>query len=272
MSSPRFWADLKTTDFAALDPASTVAVLPLGATEQHGPHLPLDVDRAIADGIVRAALGIIPAGTPVLVLPTQAIGYSPEHAAFEGTLTLPYEAVLASWIAIGEAVAKAGLRKLLLFNAHGGQVSLMDIAARELRGRGLVVYSCSWWNLPLGDSVTGLFPPEEHRFGVHGGDIETSLMLALDPAHVDMRQAQQFASSSQERSRKYAVLGNGSSAKLGWHIQDYNEHGAAGNAAAATAQKGRALLDAAAGQLAMLVGEISALPLATLVERSPAVR
>src|SRR3954466_9529555 len=102
MSHSRFWADLKTTDFLQLDVARTVAVLPLGATEQHGPHLPLDVDRAIADGMVGAALPRIAADVPVVVLPTQAIGYSPEHGAFDGTLTLPYEAVLATWIAIGE--------------------------------------------------------------------------------------------------------------------------------------------------------------------------
>jgi creatinine amidohydrolase len=266
MSSPRFWADLKTTDFAQLDPARTVAVLPLGATEQHGPHLPLDVDRAIVDGIVAAAMAQVPANVPVVVLPTQAIGYSPEHAAFDGTLTLPYEAVLAAWIAAGEGVARAGLRKLLLFNAHGGQVSLMDVAARELRAKGLITYHCSWWNLPLGDAVTGLFPADEHRFGVHGGEIETSLMLALRPQAVDMQRARQFASTSQERARKYAILGNGVSAKLGWHIQDYNPQGAAGNAAAATAEKGRAVLQAAGSQLAALLQEISDLPLSTLVE------
>ncbi|MEJ6021001.1 creatininase family protein [Ramlibacter sp. PS4R-6] len=265
MSLPRAWADLKTTDFPRLDATRTVAVLPLGATEQHGPHLPLDVDRAIAEGIVAAALPQVPADVPVLVLPAQAVGYSPEHAAFEGTLTLPYEAVLASWIALGEGVARAGVKKLLLFNAHGGQSSLMDIAARELRGRGLITYRCDWWNLPLGEAVTGLFSADEHRFGVHGGEIETSLMLALAPQSVDMAQAQDFASTSRDRARQFPVMGQ--SAKLGWHVQDYNPHGAAGNAKAATAEKGRALLDAASRQLALLLQEISQLPLATLAQR-----
>ena len=264
MSLPRAWADLKTTDFAQLDPARAVAVLPLGATEQHGPHLPLDVDRAIVDGIVAAALPQVPAQCPVVVLPTQSVGYSPEHAAFAGTLSLPYEAVLAGWIAHGEGAARAGLKKLLLFNAHGGHVSLMDIAARELRARGLIVYACSWWNLPLGDAVNGLFSREEHRFGVHGGEIETSLMLALRPESVAMGMAKDFPSTSQERARAYPILGNGTSAKLGWHMQDYNREGAAGNACAATAAKGHAVLDAAAAQLALLVQEISSLPLTTL--------
>src|SRR4029078_1832726 len=122
---------------------------------------------------------------------------------------------------------------------HGGQVSLLDIVARELRvSCKLIVYGCSWWNLPLGDAVNGLCSAEEHRFGVHAGQIETSLMLALAPGTVRMAQAQDFASSSRERAGRYPILGNGRSAKLGWAMQDYNPQGAAGNAAAADPGKG----------------------------------
>lgn len=264
----RFWADLATTDFAGLDAASTVAVLPLGATEQHGPHLPLAVDQCLVDGIVARTLPLLPPELRVLVLPTQQVGYSPEHAQFPGTLTLPIETVIATWVALGECVARAGVRKLLLFNAHGGQVSVMDIVARELRMRcNLIVYGCSWWNLPLGDEVNGLFPPEEHRFGVHGGDMETSLMLALAADTVRMAQARDFPSSSRERAAQYPVLGNGRSAKLGWAMQDYNPQGAAGNAAAASADKGEQVLAAAANQLGLLLQEIARLPLATVVPR-----
>jgi creatinine amidohydrolase len=271
MTTPRFWADLTTRDFAQLDPARTVAVLPLGATEQHGPHLPLAVDRILVDGIVAAALPKLPQDVPVLFLPTQAVGYSPEHAGFDGTLTVSAATLMAMWTDIGECVARAGVRKLLLLNAHGGQVSLMDIVARELRGRcRLIVYSCSWWNLPLGDAVTGLFSPEEHRFGVHAGDIETSMMLALAPQRVQMAQASDFASSSRERAQRHPVLGNGRSAKLGWHMQDYNPQGAAGNAAAATAAKGQALVEAAGAQLAVLLRELSDLSLATLANEPDA--
>ena len=162
----------------------------------------------------------------MLFLPTQQVGYSPEHSRFAGTLTLSFATVIATWIELGECVARAGVKKLLLLNSHGGQVSLMDIVARELRSRcNLIVYSCSWWNLPLGDSVNGLFSAEEHRFGVHAGEIETSMMLALRPQHVDMAQARDFKSSSQERAANYPILGNGSSAKLGWQMQDYNTAG-----------------------------------------------
>ena len=267
MSQSRFWAEWGTRDFAQLDAATTVAVLPVGATEQHGPHLPLAVDQVLVDGVVAAALPHLAQDLPVLFLPTQPVGYSPEHSRFAGTLTLSFSTVVNSWVELGECVARTGVKKMLLLNAHGGQASLMDIAARELRTRcDLIVYSASWWNLPLGDDVKGLFSAEEHRFGVHAGDIETSMMLALQPGLVKMDQARFFPSTSQQRAEKYPVLGNGTSAKLGWHMQDYNAQGAAGNAAAATVEKGRAVLQAAGLGLAALLAEISALPLSTLVD------
>jgi creatinine amidohydrolase len=145
----------------------------------------------------------------------------------------------------------------------------MDIVARDLRTEhDLIVYSANWYNLPLGDEVMGLFPAEEHRFGIHAGDVETSMMLALEEKSgikgIDMSQAQHFHSTSQDRAGKYPVLGNGTSAKLGWQMQDYNPQGAAGNAAAATVAKGHALINAAGLQLANLLKEVSDLPLSTL--------
>jgi creatinine amidohydrolase/Fe(II)-dependent formamide hydrolase-like protein len=98
-------------------------------------------------------------------------------------------------------VARAGVRKLVLFNSHGGQVSVMDIVARDLRTRcELVVFSTNWFTLPLGDAVNGLFSAQEHRFGIHAGDMETSMMLALRPEHVDMAQARDFRSTAQDRN------------------------------------------------------------------------
>ena len=142
---------------------------------------------------------------------------------------------------------------------------MMDIVARDLRtAHDLIVYSANWYSLPLGDEVTGLFPSHEHRFGIHAGDIETSMMLALREKYVDMKLARNFGSSSEERAALYPILGNGTSAKLGWQMQDYNPAGAAGNAAAATAAKGRALIDAAGLKFALMLREVSALPLSTL--------
>ena len=270
----RFWADLSTRDFSQLvltgAAARTVAVLPVAATEQHGPHLPLNVDTVLLNGIVAAALPHLAPELQVLVLPTQAVGLSPEHAGFPGTLTLKAETILRLWTDIAESVAAAGIRKLLLFKSHCGQVSVMDLVARDLRARlGLLVYSASWFNLPLrgaaGEDLNALFSADEHRFGIHGGDIETSMMLALAPAQVDMTRAENFASSAQDRAQRFELLGDGKSAKLGWQMQDYNPAGAVGDAAAATAAKGRAVVDAAGRSLAKLLAEIGQLPLSTLV-------
>ena len=266
----RFWADWTTRDFALRQSAgiiaSTIAVLPVAATEQHGPHLPLRVDTALVDGVVAAALPHIESTVPALFLPTQAIGLSPEHAAFAGTLTLKAETLIRLWSDIGESVAATGVRKLVLFNAHGGQVSAMDIVARDLRARfGMLVFSVNWYGLPLtgpqGEDLNALFDAHEHRFGIHGGDMETSMMLALDPRSVEMAHAQNFASASEQRAQDFAILGNGKSAKLGWQIQDYNPAGAVGNAAAASAEKGRALVDAAGRGLAQLLAEVHQMPL-----------
>ena len=271
--SSHFWSDLTTRQFAQLaaspNIAQVVAVLPVAATEQHGPHLPVSVDAALVNGVVNASLTHLPADLPVLFLPTQQIGKSNEHIRFPGTLTLSAQTVISLWMDIGASVARSGIKKMLILNSHGGQASIMDIVARDLRTEhDLIVYSANWYNLPLGDVVMGLFPAEEHRFGIHAGDIETSMMLALEEKSgikgIDMTQAQNFHSTSQDRAAKYAVLGNGTSAKLGWQMQDYNPQGAAGNAAAATAAKGHALINAAGLQLANLLKEVSDLPLSTL--------
>ncbi|WP_210543856.1 creatininase family protein [Rhodoferax sp. PAMC 29310] len=273
-TSSRFWANLSTLEFsdriASGAAANTVAVLPVAATEQHGPHLPLSVDTVLVDGVVSAALPHLAPELDVLFLPTQAVGFSPEHARFPGTLTLKSDTLVRLWTEIGECVAAAGVKKLVLFNAHGGQVSVMDIVARDLRARlDMLVYSVSWFNLPLvnaqGGNVNELFSAEEHRFGIHAGDVETSMMLALDPAHVDMTKARHFYSTSQARASQFDILGNGKSAKLGWQTQDYNPAGAVGNAAAATGDKGQALVDAAGLGLARLLAQVHQLPLSTLV-------
>ena len=272
-SSPsRFWADLTTAQFDGRRrcglAARTVAVLPLAATEQHGPHLPLNVDTTLADGMVHAALPHVPADAPVLFLPTQSVCLSNEHAAFAGTLTLRTDTVLRVWTELGECVHRAGVNRLVLFNSHGGNVSLMDLVARDLRARlGMMVWHASWFNLPLGDEVMGLFSPEEHRFGIHGGEIETSMMLALAPQRVQMDQARHFASTAQARAQQFPILGNGRSAKLGWQTQDYHPAGAVGHAATATAAKGEALVQAAGRALAQLLAELDRLPLSTLVDQ-----
>lgn len=265
----RRWADVSARDFALAQrsglAAQTVAILPVGAVEQHGPHLPLKVDTALVEGVVDAALPLMAADVPVLVLPTQAIGLSLEHQDYAGTLSLSPATLLAVWTELGGCVARAGVKKLLIFNAHGGNVSSMDIVARQLRMQcGLLVYHSSWFNLPQPAGVNEAFSAHEHRFGVHGGETETSMMLHLAPELVRMEHARHFASSSEVRARQFPILGNGKSAKLGWAMQDYNPQGAAGNAAAADAQRGQALVQGAAASLAQLCAEIHALPEGTV--------
>ncbi len=276
-----YWSELTTQDFARIDKARAIAVLPLAATEQHGPHLSLSVDTDIVNGVVAASWGPLQtlqvnaeSPLPVFFLPTQSVGLSPEHAAFAGTLTLKPETLIRLWTDIAESVKAAGFNKLVLLNAHGGHVGAMDVVARDLRARlGMLVYSVNWYQLPLtnvqGEDLNALFSPHEHRFGVHAGDVETSAMLALQPHRVRMELAQNFASSAEQRATNFPILGNGRSAKLAWQMQDYNPAGAAGNAAAATAQKGQALIEAAGRSLAQLLLEIDRLPASTLKNEKP---
>ena len=268
----KFWADLSSRHFSHLASSAvinqTVAVLPVAAIEQHGPHLPVSVDKTLVNGVIDAALPHLPDSLPVLFMPTQQVGKSNEHIRYPGTLTLSAQTLISVWTELGACVARAGIKKLLLFNSHGGQVSVMDIVARDLRtAHDLIVFSSNWYTLPLGEEVMNLFTPAEHRFGIHAGDMETSMMLALREKYVDMKQAQHFHTQAEERAKNYPLLGNGTTAKMGWQIQDYNPYGAAGDASLATAAKGHAVIDAAGLQLARLLQEISSLPLSTLTDQ-----
>jgi creatinine amidohydrolase len=271
-SSPRsrWWADWRSADFAALDHARAIAVLPLAATEQHGPHLPLSVDADIAHGIARAAIAQLPADLPALFLPVQRVGYSPEHMAFPGTLTLKAQTVLRLWTDIAESVAASGVKKLVLLNTHGGNTGLLDVVARDLRARlAMLVYSVPNWDRlvqadDFGRAALERFAPDEQRFGVHAGQMETAMMLALEPRLVRMDQADNFDSTSAARAGRFQILGRGRGAQLAWMAQDLNPAGAVGNARAATPGDGRALIDAAGQALARLLVEIDQLPPDTL--------
>jgi len=257
---PKYWNQLTTLDFKSLDPRTAVAVLPLAATEQHGPHLPLSVDSDIIDAVVKEGLKHLEPQAPVFVLPTLCLGFSAEHTAFPGTLSLSAQTMLQIGAELGACVANSGVRKLLLLNSHGGNVGLMDLIARDLRGKhSLMVFSTSWYQLPLSEEAWSGFSSHERRYGVHAGEIETSLMLHIDPDRVKMTEAKDFSSASEQRSRDFKILGDGKSTKLGWHIQDYNESGAVGRASAATPQKGAKLLNSAGEQLGHLFKELIAI-------------
>jgi creatinine amidohydrolase len=145
------WAELTTKDFEGLDPEKTIAVLPVAATEQHGPHLPVMTDVAIAEGMLACLKKRLPADLSVLVMPIQSIGKSNEHILSRGTLTLSADTLLRVLVEIGEGVHRAGLRKLVLANSHGGNASVIATAARELRVRFemlAVATHWRWFGLP----------------------------------------------------------------------------------------------------------------------------
>lgn len=258
MTAWRWWEELTTSDFAGLDPATTAALLPVAAIEQHGPHLPLGTDAIITDAIVAAALDRLQPGRAVLRLPTLRIGLSPEHARFAGTLTLTVETALDLWCEIGRGVAAAGVKKLILFNGHGGQVALIDLVAQRLRAEAeLCAVRASYFHAP---AATGLIPEEERTFGWHGGQLETSMMLAVAPELVRMSQLENFSSRAEAVAAHNWVLAVEGEAGLGWLAEDLNPLGVAGNAAQATAETGRVLVDHYATWLATLIREVQQLP------------
>ncbi len=261
----RHWQEMTTEEIGALAGDRTIALLPVAAIEQHGPHLPLLVDACIIDAVVARALASVPDTLPVVVLPTQAIGKSNEHIAFPGTLTLDADVLARLWTAIGESVARAGVRKLLLFNSHGGNPQVMEIVARDLRVRlGLVAVCASWYSFGL---PAGLFPDHELRHGIHGGSVETSLMLHLRPDLVRRDRQRRFASLSERMAVENKWLGPTGVAKLAWQTQDLNPDGACGDATDADAERGARVLDHAARCLAELLAEVDRFPVATLSTR-----
>ncbi len=255
----RFWSQLTTRDFEALDPARTVAVLPIAATEQHGPHLPVSTDTAIAEGQIAEVVARLPDAAPVLFLPVLAYGKSDEHLTFPGTLTLSAETLIAVITEIGASVASAGLKKLIIINSHGGNVEVMGIAARRLRiEHQLFVVATNW--LRFGQPK-GLFGEEEERLGIHGGDIETSLMLHFHAEEVQMEKAKNFVSLSAAMERDYEKLRATGPVSFAWLTQDLHPSGAVGDAAAATAEKGaRSAAWAVEGFMALLQ-DVASFPL-----------
>ena len=260
------WEELPTNDFATLDPERAVALLPVGAIEQHGPHLPLATDTIIAEGIAHAAAVATPAHVPLLVLPTVPIGKSNEHVDFRGTLSLDADTLTNTWLSIGQSVYRAGLRKLLIINAHGGQPQIMHIVARELRVRyEMAVVFANTWSLGY---PTGVLAEDEIHYGIHGGLSETSMMLHLRPDLVRMEHAENFRSVLPAIEGEYKHLRIIGNVNLGWQAQDLHPLGVAGNAAGATAQVGKSLVEHAASAFAVLIEEVSRYPLSNIKSRA----
>ena len=265
MADVRDWRNLSWPEFEGLDPARTIALQPVGAVEQHGPHLPVGVDAIIAEAIARQAAARVRGEGAILILPTTQVGKSTEHIGFPGTLTLGAATLTALWSEIGDSVARAGLRKLVFLNAHGGQPQVMEIVAREMRVRhGLLALASGWWSVGLPE---GLFPESEMRHGIHAGAVETAMMLHLAPELVRMDRAQNFAPATACVAEAYSRLRMVGPMQIGWMAQDLHPSGAAGDATLATAALGRALVEDVALRYAELLEEVAAYPLDAIKTR-----
>ena len=256
------WTDLTTTDFDRIDPARTVTVLPLGAIEQHGPHLPLDTDARIAEGILDAAWAHLAPDLPLLTLPPVRVGMSAEHARFPGTLSADTETLTRYLTGIGESVAAAGVSKLVLLNAHGGQTHVLDAAALDLRRQqGMLAVKANYFGFGV---PADLVADHEIEHGLHGGLIETAMMLHLAPEAVRMDRAGDFASLRADMAASHRYLRPGNRSGFAWLAEDLNAHGVAGNAAGADAGTGARLVDHFARALATLIAETAAFDMARL--------
>ncbi|MBL0371686.1 creatininase family protein [Rhizobium sp. KVB221] len=237
------------------DNTKTIAILPLGAHEYHGPHLPLETDTLIVEGIAERLKAALPADIDAVFLDADPIGYSVEHADREGTRSLSWDKAIEGWIDIAENLASSGIRKLVLLNAHGGNSPLLTIVATEARIRfNMLCVATSWTRFGV---PPGVISAEDKAMDIHGGDIETSVMLALHPDKVLLSELKDFPSRQSDFARDYIHLRAYGPHAFGWKMRDLNEDGAAGKASAATAEKGEKLIAHAVTGLVELIDDVA---------------
>jgi creatinine amidohydrolase len=251
---PRDWTAVDWTKVDAGAAAHWIAVLPLAATEQHGPHLPLETDVMIGEAYLTRVREHLPDAVPATFLPIEKVGISTEHIDFEGTQTLSTETALARWKSIGERVAQAGVKKIVIVTSHGGNAAAMALVAQDLRAyHGMLAVTTSWSRFGVPD---GLFPPDELRHGIHGGAVETSIMLARYKKHVRLDAIADFPSRSIATEKQYRWLSTQRPAPFAWQAQDLHPSGAVGNATLASAAKGEALLEGGARRFIELLADV----------------
>lgn len=259
---PRDWTAIHWPDIGRGTPARWTAVLPLAATEQHGPHLPVGTDVMIAEAYLARVRELLPGTIPATFLPLQPVGISTEHIDYPGTLTLPTEIALKTWMALGESVARAGVRKLVLVTSHGGNSAAMTLVAQDLRARHrLLAVTTSWSRLSAPEQS---FAPEELRHGIHGGAVETSIMLARYPEAVRKDAIADFHSAGVAMEKDYRWLSAQRPAPFAWQAQDLNPGGAVGDATRASAEQGERLLDHGARAFCQLLDDVDHFDLSKL--------
>ncbi len=221
-------------------PGSTV-LWPFGAIEQHGPLLPLGTDALFADRVAEAVLERLDPDLPIWRLPLQSIGFSPEHGGFPGTLSLPADLVVQLVRAVGQGLAAAGFRRLVLFNAHGGQIGLLEVAARELRRLepDLAVLPCFLWRGAAG--LGDLIPEPERSQGLHAGLAETSLMLHLEPGMGGDLPPADGPDAAASPPPGWSLEG---AAPCAWLTRDLSASGVIGDPGGANPELGRQLFEA----------------------------
>lgn len=260
------WADLSGPELAELAGADTLAILPVAAIEQHGPHLPLATDVTIGEGLVSTARSrFAENGRTVLLLPTMAIGASLEHTGFAGTLSLVPETAIATIESIGESLAGVGIRRLVIFNSHGGNKAILDIAALKLRAaHAMLVVKANYFRFaPPADTLAA----EELAHGLHGGALETSLMLHFAPDKVRCDHIADFTPLGARRAAAGATVLPEGDAGFAWMAQDLHPQGVAGDTRQASAERGARLAAHFGARLAEIVDEALAFDLASLATR-----
>lgn len=252
---------------AQIAAAGGVAIQPIGATEQHGPHLPVTTDAVIATALAERAVTLLGEreAPPVWLLPTLAYGKSPEHSGIPGTITLSSTTMLAVCLDVARSVALSGIRTLVFVNAHGGNPELLQLVARDIRAdSGVLAVGIHAPSLPLSSGLADRIPRPD--LDVHAGYYETSIMLAVAPEAVDVAAAlpDGLARADELAAGSAAASGGVFGAlDLPWHTADVSGSGTIGDptganaewGAAALAEQGAALADAIV-EVARLGGEL----------------
>lgn len=248
--------ELRAPDIERVLSPRSILVQPLGAVEQHGPHLPFNTDLLIAERVATAAVERVGASLDVWLLPPLAYTKSNEHAWSAGTIWLSATTLLAVLDDIGRCVAMTPARKLVFMNGHGGNSALVGVANRELRLRHGLMTFLAHPGVPPDQG--GQSPAAELGMGIHGGTEETSLMLHLAPELVDMSAATRNVPESLA-ANKYVRFGG--SVGFGWLSNDFGPAGHIGDPTTATAEQGSALFDAAVAAFGEALAEIAAFSL-----------